>query len=434
MSTAIKTTKSAPTAKPGYKHTKLGWIPQEWEVKRLRALFELRGRVGWKGYTQADLRDSGPLTIGGKHINEGHQLNLSDPTYLSEEKYLESPEIMVRKGDLLFTQRGTLGRVAHVKEDIGQATINPSIVILRPKEAHCTEFVHAFLTSALQRKQMLIETASTGVPMLSQHQIGDFGVPLPPLPEQRRIAQVLGAWDRAIATVQLLLAAQQERKRGLMQELLTGRKRFKGFEPAGGTRFVQSRIGVVPSDWRELPMRKLFTERDECGFLELPLLSVTSTGVIPQSETERKDNSKEDKSAYKRICPGDIGYNTMRMWQGRSAVSRIEGIVSPAYTIITPTKLMDVEYARHLFQYQPMIHVFYRYSQGMASDTWNLKFKHFSPIVIPVPSIEEQRVIAALLTSIDKYSEELNKQLDHLTTQKRGLMQQLLTGAVRVKY
>lgn len=420
--------------RPGYKHTKLGWIPEEWEVKALGKCVEAGRRITY-GIVQPGLYDpNGRYLVRGKDYSFGWVApeDFFRVTPKVEEPYRRS---RLKGGDILLTIVGAgVGNVTVVPEWLEGANITQTTArIAIEREYHEPSYFYHYLSSGLGVRLVHHYEKGGAQPGLNIEDINLFAIACPPKEEQRRIAAVLGAWDRAIATVQQLLVAQQERKRGLMQELLTGRRRFKGFEPKDGTQLVKSRIGMVPSDWKEVPMRKLFTERDECGFHDLPLLSVTSTGVVLQSETERKDNSKEDKSAYKRICPGDIGYNTMRMWQGRSAVSRIEGIVSPAYTIITPTKLMDVEYAGHLFQYQPMVHVFYRYSQGMASDTWNLKYKHFGPIVIPVPTIGEQRAIASLLSAIDKYVIELEAQLNHITTQKRGLMQQLLTGAVRVK-
>ena len=163
------------------------------------------------------------------------------------------------------------------------------------------------------------------------------------------------------------------------------------------------------------------------------MLSITSgEGVIPRSG-ERKDTSSEDKSKYLRICPGDIGYNTMRMWQGVSALSSLEGIVSPAYTICTPKKGIDGEFMAYLFKLPRVINLFYRYSQGLTSDTWNLKYKHFKQIKVTVPEVDEQKSIARILKFCDEEIDLLKKQAEGYRKQKRGLMQKLLTGKWRVK-
>lgn len=434
MSTTIKrqaTGGNQQASKPGYKHTKLGWIPEEWEVLPLAKLSE-RIMVGIASAATHAYRETGVLLLRNQNILEG-KIDESDVLYIDEKYEHLHRNKRLHTGDVITMRTGYPGVSAVVPEHLAGSQCFTSL-ITRPASSKLDSHFLAYYNNSPIGKKIISGLEIGGAQKnFNSGSLEKLPVITPGLPEQRRIAAVLGAWDRAIATVQQLVAAQQHRKQGLMHELLTGKRRFSGFESKGGTRYVKSKIGLVPSDWKELPLRKLFTERNEIGYNNLPLLSVTSTGVVLQSETERKDNSKEDKSAYKRICPGDIGYNTMRMWQGRSAVSHIEGIISPAYTVLTPTSLMDTEYGGHLFQLSPMIHLFYRHSQGMASDTWNLKYKHFGPITVPVPTVAEQRAIAQLLGAIDKYISELETNLTHLTAQKRGLMQQLLTGAVRVK-
>ena len=181
-------------------------------------------------------------------------------------------------------------------------------------------------------------------------------------------------------------------------------------------------------------MGNLFAERSEIGVESLPLLSITSAdGVVYQDETGRKDTSNADKSKYKRICPGDIGYNTMRMWQGRSSLSDKDGVVSPAYTILAPREDTDSLFFSYLFKLPEMIHVFYRHSQGLVSDTWNLKYNHFRKIVWKVPPKTEQSAIAKILLAADLEISALKVRVDCLKQEKKALMQQLLTGNRRVQ-
>jgi type I restriction enzyme S subunit len=204
-----------------------------------------------------------------------------------------------------------------------------------------------------------------------------------------------------------------------MQQLLTGKRRFPEF---------------AKSDWTEYHLGELFSERKETNRTDLPLLAITSDrGVIPRDEVDRKDASSEDKSKYKRISPGDIGYNTMRMWQGVSALSSLEGIVSPAYTICKPKKNIDSQFAAYLFKYPPVVNIFYRYSQGLVSDTLNLKFPNFSQIKVTIPQPNEQKRIASMLATYDREISLLQAQAEALKRHKRGLMQKLLTGQIRVK-
>jgi type I restriction enzyme S subunit len=242
--------------------------------------------------------------------------------------------------------------------------------------------------------------------------------PLPPLPEKKAIARVLSTADAAINTTEKLIAQKELRKKWLMQQLLTRRKRLKGFS----------------GEWKEKHLGDMFAERNETKYFDLPLLSIGQNGVYPQEESVKKDTSNEDKSKYKRICPGDIGYNTMRMWQGRSALSDLEGIVSPAYTVVTPKKNTDSLFFSYLFKMPKMTNLFWRNSQGLVDDTLNCKFKDFSIVKVVLPqSKEEQTAIAQVLQAVDKEISLLKAKTEKLREQKKGLMQVLLTGKVRLK-
>lgn len=203
-----------------------------------------------------------------------------------------------------------------------------------------------------------------------------------------------------------------------------------GEEPKG---YKRSKIGIVPNEWREYPLGELFLNRNETNCENLELLSITADrGVIPRAQIAEKDNSSEDKSKYKHVCVGDIGYNTMRMWQGVSALSQYEGIVSPAYTILKPTENVDAVYASFYFKYTPLVNLFYRNSQGLVDDTRNLKYEWFKIIKAVFPKRNEQRKIAEILATQDKVIELKEKLLKEKQRQKKYLMQQLLTGKKRL--
>ena len=134
------------------------------------------------------------------------------------------------------------------------------------------------------------------------------------------------------------------------------------------------------------------------------LISVTiNDGIKKFSELNRHDNSNENKSKYKKVCVGDIAYNSMRMWQGASGFSPYEGIVSPAYTILSPIKdAVDSKCISYLFKRQDMLYIFQKNSQGITSDNWNLKYPALSNIEIKVSnSIIEQKKIATFLSNLD---------------------------------
>ncbi|KON90174.1 hypothetical protein AF332_01595 [Sporosarcina globispora] len=243
--------------------------------------------------------------------------------------------------------------------------------------------------------------------------------PVPPLHEQEYIAKILKKQDEHIKLIIQEIEQKEEQKKGLMRKLVTGELRLPGFE----------------RDWKQIRLGDVLKERKETGYNELELLSITAKrGVVRRKEIDIKDNSSDDKSKYKRILPNDIGYNTMRMWQGISGVSQLEGIVSPAYTVLIPTSEIDPYYMAYLFKYPKTIYLFWRYSQGIVDDTLNLKYSNFKKIRVKIPSdILEQKAIAKILSTQDKIIELLEKSLDLEKDRKTGLMQLLLTGKSRVK-
>lgn len=405
-------------AKAGYKKTKLGWIPEEWEVVRLEELFEFKNGVN------ADKEKYGN---GVKFINVSEVLNQN---FITESIIPGSVELVekirklyvVKKGDVLFNRTSeTQEEIAFASVYMGDEEVIFGGFVIRGQSKDNRiniEFKKYCFQNAEVRKQKIARAQGAVRANIGQGDLGKVSLPLPPLPEQRTIATILSTWDKAIDLTQQLLAAKEEQKKGLMQRLLTGRVRVKGFS----------------GEWKEVKLGDIFKERKERGFDNLELLSIGADGVYPQSESNKKDNSNSDKSKYKRICPGDIGYNTMRMWQGRSAISSIEGIVSPAYTIVTPKKGIDVNFMGSLFQLPKPIHSFWRYSQGLVGDTLNCKFPSFALVKVKIPpTYEEQVAIGKILKTADYEIEILIKKLDELQEQKKGLMQQLLTGKVRVK-
>jgi type I restriction enzyme S subunit len=177
-------------------------------------------------------------------------------------------------------------------------------------------------------------------------------------------------------------------------------------------------------DWKFEKLGDLFLERQEIGYNDLPLLSLTDKdGIIPQEETKRKNNSSSDKSKYLRVCVGDVAYNTMRMWEGRSAFVNIEGVVSPAYTVCKPNKDNEGLFFAYYFKTQKLIQQFHRYSQGLVKDTLNLKYEAFSQILVPTPLKKEQQKIADCLSSLDQLITIENQQLEVLKSHKKGLLQ-----------
>lgn len=178
-------------------------------------------------------------------------------------------------------------------------------------------------------------------------------------------------------------------------------------------------------EWERRKLGGCFDERQERS-AEGELISVTiNEGIKKFSELGRHDNSSEDKSHYKKVEVGDIAYNSMRMWQGASGYSPYSGILSPAYTVAVPKSDVDSLFFSYVFKRPQMIHTFQISSQGITSDTWNLKFPAFSEIETMLPKIEEQRQIAACFKQLDTLLTLHQRKLDHLKELKKGLLQKM---------
>ena len=285
--------------------------------------------------------------------------------------------------------------------------------------AKCYAFLYYLINSDYFCVQVLKKCTGSNYPAINSEDLASISITYPKKEaEQEKIAEILAGQDRVIALKEKLLAEKQKQKKYLMQQLLTVKKRLPGFSGV----WIESRLG------------DLFRERVETNCAELRLLAITSgQGVIPRDELELKDNSSEDKSKYKKICVGDIGYNTMRMWQGVSAFSNYEGIVSPAYTILMPNSEIDAKFFAYLFKLPSIIFLFYRYSQGLVDDTRNLKYENLKRIRVLFPQDKkEQSAIAGILLTADKEIELLQKDIEQEKLKKKSLMQLLLTGIVRV--
>lgn len=323
-------------------------------------------------------------------------------------------------GTVFILTRGmTLFRDLPVVLNIQESSFNQDVKALTPSAEMDPEFL---ALSIIDRKADLLQHVSTaghGTGRLDTQRLESFPVPVPPLPEQRKIAEILRTWDDAI-----------DAHEGLRSRAI----RVNSSIAAASFAPVHYDSRDLNAGWNEWKLGDLFAERNEAGDPSLPLLSVTQgNGVVTQESTGRRNSANADRSKYKLVLPGDVAYNTMRMWQGASGVAQTTGVVSPAYTVVVPdVARVSPQFSAHLFKSPRMMFDFERYSQGLTSDTWNLKYPAFSRIRVNFPSIERQRRIADALDQVKQLESLHASAAELLRAQKRGLMQKLLTGHVRV--
>jgi type I restriction enzyme S subunit len=408
--------------KQGYNQTEVGLIPEDWRLKTIDKLCSVSGRVGWKGYTKKDLVSSGPFAIGAKHINKRNKLDLSDPTCLSMEKYLESPEIFVLKDDLLIVQRGTIGKLVLIDSEIGEATINPSMLIIRANNGH-SKYLYYYLLAKEGQVQILKDVSSTGVPMITQKQVKLFKIPLPPtLTEQKAIATALSDVDALITSLEQTITKKKAIKQGAMQQLLTGKTRVKGFEGSG--KFKQTEVGLIPEDWEVEPIGDL--------------ASISTGG----SDTQ----DRVDDGAY----PFFVRSQT---------IERINKYSFDGEAILTSGDGVGVgkifHYVNCKFDYHQRVYNIHNYRNDVAGKYLFFQFStHFydrvmamtakssvdsvrremiADMQIPLPStLTEQQAIAQILSDMDAEITHLETQKAKYQAIKQGMMQELLTGKTRL--
>ncbi|MCC0706472.1 restriction endonuclease subunit S [Clostridioides sp. ES-S-0190-01] len=336
-------------------------------------------------------------------------------------KILVKNQFRVKQGDFLISKR----QIAHgacgiVPEELDNSIVSNEYNVFLPKLKINLEFINLYVQLPFMKRNFYISSDGVHIEKLL-FKTNDWmkkSICIPKLEEQEKIVTIYNSVKASIELKSKLLDEKINCKKGLMQRILTG----------------QLRINGCTEKWKTVKLGNVMKERKEMGYSDLELLAITSAnGVVKRTAVDIKDNSSEDKSKYKRILPGDIGYNTMRMWQGVSGFSKYEGIVSPAYTILQPTENVDSEFISYLFKLPKIINLFYRHSQGLVSDTLNLKYENFKRIKVNIPvDINEQKMIASILRTSDKEIDLLRKEIELLKEQKKGIMQLLLTGIVRV--
>ena len=201
--------------------------------------------------------------------------------------------------------------------------------------------------------------------------------------------------------------------------------------------YIRTVSGISPTDWKRYTFGDIYTERKEPGSEKLPLLMVSihsgvSDGEVDEEELPKKVKRIEDKSQYKKAVSGDLVFNMMRAWQGAIGTVRTAGMVSPAYIVAKPNDKVYPLFMDYYTRTPQMINQINRQSYGVTDFRKRLYWDSFAPIGCTLPPTEEQRKIAAILTTQDRVIELKEKHLAEKQRQKKYLMQQLLTGKKRL--
>ena len=286
------------------------------------------------------------------------------------------------KGDFIYSsnnlETGSIGLNKH-----GKACISPVYSIFEPTGIADSDFLGRrlvrkdFINAMVKWRQGVIY----GQWRIHESDFLKIEIPIPSVEEQRKIGAYLDQLDNLITLHQ--------------RECLPKTCSLASW-------FYQQTNRKMTSFWEQRKLEDFFTERNErSGNGEM--ISVTiGSGIKKFDELNRFDKKPDDLSKYKRVEVGDIAYNSMRMWQGASGYSPYSGILSPAYTVITPKNGVSSRFFAYVLKQPKMIHQFEINSQGLTKDTWNLKFPAFAPIEVVAPlQLAEQEKVSELLLQLD---------------------------------
>ena len=201
----------------------------------------------------------------------------------------------------------------------------------------------------------------------------------------------------------------------------------RGEVPEG---YKKTALGIVPANWIETTLGEIYTERNEPGNDDLPLLMVSihsgvSDGEVDEADLPKKVKRIEDKSQYKHAMPGDLVFNMMRAWQGAIGSVRTEGMVSPAYIVAKPNDMVDPLFMDYYMKTPRMVNMIHRQSYGVTAFRLRLYWDSFSPIPCVLPPIEEQKRIAEILAVQDELIFLHQKKCIELTKAKRTFLKKL---------
>ena len=386
-------------------------------------------RDGWKNKR---LKDVAPLQRGFD-LTKANLCEGSVPVISSSGHWGYHNEAKVSGPGIVIGRYGTLGEVFFVQEDFWPHNTTLWVTDFCGNDPN---FVHYLYRSLDISKH----SAKTGVPGLNRNDLHTLKIAVPPVPEQQKIAAILSTWDQAIELTEKLIAAKQKRKQALMQQLLTGKVRFKKFVKSKSRR--NTPLGDMPTDWKLFRFGKIVKKikRKNTVGEEHVLTASGEFGLVDQREFFNRSVAGANLAGYYLLKRGEYAYNRSSM-KGYpfGAIKRLnlypQGVLSTLYICFGIThELCDSNYLCHFFEFRLLDRQLRGVTQvgGRAHGLLNITDSDFYSMKIVLPSFEEQQRIAAVLDTQDIEIGQLRKKLATLNDQKKGLMQQLLTGKVRV--
>ncbi|MDP4573850.1 restriction endonuclease subunit S [Qipengyuania sp. G39] len=399
-------------------------IPEGWEHTDLGSLSSAPITYGVVKPGPSDDED-GVLFVRGGDFPDG-RINPARLRTITKEVSDQYRRTKLKGGEVLISLVGYPGACAVVPSELAGANIARQTAIIRPKKDVSTSFLVTYLRSPLGQAKLLSNVIGSAQQVINLKDLRNVSVPLPPVGERRAIADVSETWDGAIETVEALIANARAQKQALMQQLLCGKHRLPGFS----------------GEWQRKSIDEISTRvtRRNDG-TELPILTISSmSGFVRQDEKYSRYMAGKSVETYIMLNEGEFAYN-----KGNSktyefgCIFDLEGyaraLVPHVYVCFKLKKGYSHRFYKALFEADYLAPQLGRLvNTGVRNNgLLNIKPSEFLGTKVPVPPIDEQDAIAAVMEAASRTVVEHETQLAALRQEKAALMQQLLTGKRRVK-
>lgn len=417
----------------------IGCIPNSWNIIKLKNV--LKAKITDGPHETPVFIDEGVPFLSVDAIQEG-ELVFEGCRYISPEKHAKySLKCKVEKNDILMGKAASTGKIARIKVDFPFSIWSPLALIKIDNCKAYPEFIEFSLKSRASQIQIDDLCTLNTQKNISMGDIPKINLALPSLETQREIISFLissvSNLDQAIAIKEQQISLLNERKQIVIQKAVT-----QGLYPNVSMKDSGVEwIGQIPEHWEVRANRTIFKERNEQGQEGLPLLSISIHSGVSNEEVSEEENVRgrikiEDKSKYILVKKGDIAFNMMRAWQGGIGAVSVDGMVSPAYIVAKPNKLMNSEFFEYQYRCPEFIQQMDRYSKGITDFRKRLYWDGFKQLMTIVPPIDEQQEIINYIKKVDAQTafaiDVKKQQIEKLKEYKTTLINDAVTGKIKV--